>query len=71
VDVHVRAKKGELVEVACYGGLGRTGTVLSCLAVRAGVHYPDAVAWVREHYDPRAVETTEQDRFVERFAHSL
>ena len=70
VDVHARAKKGELVEVACYGGLGRTGTVLSCLAVCAGVAGNDAVDWVREHYDVRAVETSQQSKFVERFAMS-
>jgi Protein-tyrosine phosphatase len=31
-----RAKNGELVDVACDGGTGRTGTVLGCLAVLAG-----------------------------------
>ncbi len=68
VDIHVRAKKGDLVEIACYGGLGRTGTVLGCLAVRAGVPRRDAVEWVRAHYDQRAVETSEQREYVERFA---
>ena len=71
VDIHVRAKTGELVEIACYGGLGRTGTVLSCLAVRAGVQLKDAVDWVRDHYDQRAVETSEQRAFIERFASSM
>jgi protein-tyrosine phosphatase len=71
VDIHVRAKIGELVEIACYGGLGRTGTVLSCLAVRAGVQLKDAVDWVRDHYDQRAVETSEQRAFIERFANSF
>jgi hypothetical protein len=71
LDIHVRARAGELVEIACYGGVGRTGTVLSCLAVRAGITYLDAVDWVREHYDQRAVETDEQYRLIERFAKSL
>ena len=69
--VHSRAKGGELVEVACYGGLGRTGTVLSCLAIVAGVEAASAVAWIREHYDQRAVETDEQHAFIARFARSL
>jgi protein tyrosine phosphatase len=69
IDIHVRAKKGELVEIACYGGLGRTGTLLSCLAIRAGVQ--TAVEWVRDHYDRRAVETSEQFLLIERFAYSL
>ena len=71
MDIHVRAKAGELVEIACYGGVGRTGTVLSCLAVRAGIPQQGAVDWVREHYDQRAVETDEQHQFIERFARSL
>jgi protein-tyrosine phosphatase len=55
------------VEVACGGGRGRTGTALACLAVLDGVPAGDAVAWVREHYDARAVETPWQARFVRRF----
>jgi len=30
----------------------------------------EAVAYVREHYDPRAVETPWQRRYVTRFARS-
>jgi protein-tyrosine phosphatase len=68
VDVYRRARDGELVEVACYGGVGRTGTVLGCLAVLAGVSRSGAVAWVREHYHPSAVETVEQEQLIGRFA---
>jgi len=57
----------ERVEVACHGGTGRTGTALACLAVLDGVPAPDAVAYVRAHYRPRAVETPAQRRFVTRF----
>ena len=68
-DLHRRAEDGELVEVACYGGIGRTGTVLSCLTVVAGIQSADdAVAWVREQYHPSAVETPEQREMVARFA---
>lgn len=59
-DAFARARAGEVVEVGCAGGLGRTGTVLACMAILAGVPVAGAVAWVREHYDPRAVETEEQ-----------
>jgi len=45
----------ERVEIACGGGRGRTGTALACLAVLDGVPPREAVAYVREHYDPRAV----------------
>lgn len=61
----------ERVEVACAGGRGRTGTALACLAVLDGVPGSDAVAFVRERYDPRAVETPWQGRFVARFRPTL
>jgi hypothetical protein len=57
----------ERVEIACGGGRGRTGTALACLAVLDGVPPAEAVAFVREHYHPRAVETPFQRRFVRRF----
>ncbi|MGW0530613.1 protein-tyrosine phosphatase family protein [Streptomyces sp. NPDC003032] len=59
---------GERVEVACGGGRGRTGTALACIAVLDGVPAREAVAFVRTHYDRRAVETPWQRRYVERFA---
>lgn len=55
------------VEVACGGGRGRTGTALACLAVLDGVPPGEAVAFVRQHYHRRAVETVWQRRFVTRF----
>jgi protein-tyrosine phosphatase len=59
--------RAERVEVACAGGYGRTGTALACLAVLDGIPNCEAVAYVREHYAPRAVETPWQRRFVSRF----
>jgi protein-tyrosine phosphatase len=55
------------VEVACGGGRGRTGTALACLAVIDGVPANRAVAFVRRHYDPGAVEMPWQKRYVARF----
>ncbi|VXC36181.1 protein-tyrosine phosphatase family protein [Aeromicrobium sp. 9AM] len=67
LEVRKRAA-GERVEIACGGGRGRTGTALACLAVLDGVPAGQAVAYVREHYDAKAVETPWQMRFVRRFA---
>lgn len=58
----------ERVEIACGGGFGRTGTALSCLAILDGIPRDKALAYVREHYSHRAVETPWQRRFVARFA---
>ncbi|MDA3628953.1 protein-tyrosine phosphatase family protein [Saccharopolyspora oryzae] len=57
----------ERVELACAGGKGRTGTALACLAVIDGVPAAEAVAYVRAHYDPRAVETPWQKRYVAKY----
>lgn len=65
-----RRAAGEWVEVACGGGRGRTGTALACLAILDGVSPDEAVAYVRERYDPRAVETPWQRRYVNRFSTS-
>src|SRR4051794_18331496 len=35
-EAFARARVGQIVEVGCLGGLGRTGTVLACMAVLAG-----------------------------------
>ncbi|MEO3785443.1 protein-tyrosine phosphatase family protein [Actinocorallia sp. B10E7] len=66
-SLHERAKAGEPVEVACNGGVGRTGTVIACLAVLSGLSPDEAVAWARAHHHPRAVETPWQRRWVSRF----
>ncbi|WP_354643997.1 protein-tyrosine phosphatase family protein [Kitasatospora camelliae] len=57
----------ERVEIACGGGLGRTGTALACLAVLDGVPAAEAVGYVRAGYARRAVETPWQRRYVARF----
>jgi hypothetical protein len=57
----------ERVEVACSAGRGRTGTVLACLAVIDGIPSGEAVAYVRRHYHPKAVETPWQQWYVRRF----
>ena len=54
-DAFLRARGGELVEIGCLGGSGRTGTVLACMAVLAGVPPTEAVVWVRGAYRPQAV----------------
>lgn len=66
-DAWQRAAR-ERVEVACLGGLGRTGTALACLAVLDGLSADAAIALVRDRYDVRAIETPEQLEFISDFA---
>jgi protein-tyrosine phosphatase len=68
-EAHRLAASGLRVEVACGGGRGRTGTALACIAQLGGVEASDAIGWVRERYDRRAVETPWQRRYVRRFAY--
>jgi hypothetical protein len=66
-DLHDRALAGAPVEVACGGGVGRTGTVIACLAVLSGLAPADAIAWTRANHHHRAVETPWQRCWVSRF----
>jgi hypothetical protein len=59
-----RARGGERVEVACRGGVGRTGTALAALGVLDGLTSSEALAWVRADYHRRAVETPWQRRWL-------
>lgn len=57
---------GKTVHVGCIGGHGRTGVFLAALVSKLGEK--DAIAYVRENYCNRAVETKEQvDWLVEHF----
>lgn len=64
------AEPDRLFYIGCKAGLGRTGTVLACLAREAGVT-GDPVAWVRANHDPRAVETPAQEAFARSWAATL
>ena len=59
------ALDGKRVYVGCAGGYGRTGLFLALMAKVAGVK--DPVAYVRLHYNSHAVETRDQQRYVNSF----
>jgi Protein-tyrosine phosphatase len=54
------------VEIACSGGVGRTGTALAVMCLFEGMQPDAAVDWVREHFHPRAVEVPWQRRYLRR-----
>jgi len=65
------ARGGARVEVGCIAAHGRTGTVLACFAILAGVPADQAIEWVRDHYCSKAVETGPQERWIEWFAEQV
>lgn len=58
-------EKTNYVYMGCFGGVGRTGLVMACIAKCLGVQ--DPVHYIRENYSIRAVETEEQAQFVHDF----
>jgi hypothetical protein len=63
-----RVHTGQRVEIGCVGGHGRTGTMLALLATMSGTPAAEAVAWVRAHYCESAVETPEQEAYVDNWS---
>lgn len=67
IDAYKKAEDGLWVEVGCIGGHGRTGTVLACMAVLSGLTFEDAINFVRLSYCSQAIESDEQEWYVEWF----
>ena len=61
-------EEGRDVVVHCMGGLGRSGCLAAACLVAEGEVPVQAIRHVRDARGPRAVESSEQEAFVERFA---
>ncbi len=67
---------GRTVYVHCWGGIGRTGTVVGCWLVRQGLAGDEALAQIAEWWQhveksrrvPRSPQTHEQHEYVRRWA---
>lgn len=62
---------GNDIYVGCMGGIGRTGLFMAVIyrafaEYNGGNHLP-GIQFVRKHYNPHAVETAEQMRYVSLF----
>jgi hypothetical protein len=68
----LRAPREGATYVHCWGGIGRTGTVIGCLLVELGFSGPQALDLIamkwqvmaKRHRRPRSPETEAQHRFV-------
>lgn len=58
-------KTDKSIYMGCFGGVGRTGLMMSCLLKYIGHSNP--IDEVRQQYSSHAVETSEQKQFVEQF----
>jgi protein-tyrosine phosphatase len=63
----MRAAPNDAYHIGCKAGIGRTGTVMACLAIMAGAVEGDPVAWLRAVYFQGAIETPGQEAFVRSF----
>ena len=69
-------KSGRTVYVHCWGGVGRTGTVVGCYLVRHGMNGDEALRYLNARwqtvakrlYHPHSPETPEQWDYVRRWA---
>ena len=62
-EAHERAATVR-VEIACGGGVGRTGMAIAVLAVLSGDEPDVAIARIRRTYHRRAIETPWQRRWI-------
>lgn len=67
-EAYESARSGKQVEIGCAQGLGRTGTMLACMAVLAGKKPQRAIEWVRDAYEESAIEGPDQEWWVKWFA---
>jgi hypothetical protein len=55
---------GKRIHMGCFGGHGRTGTVLAALYAEINPGDKNAIEWVREHHCKKAVESKDQVSFL-------
>lgn len=63
--------KKSIVEIACMGGHGRTGTFLGALLIREGWEPADAIAYIRGGYCDKAIESKTQEELLTSYQHIL
>ena len=64
-------KGGDVVEVGCIGGHGRTGTMAALLCISEGMGWRDSMQYVRKEYCSKAIESVAQETMIQAYAESL
>jgi hypothetical protein len=70
-QIHQAVADGAVAEVFCFGGHGRTGTVLASLATLDGEAPASAIARVQIEYCARAISTSGLERTVSAIASAV
>lgn len=70
-DIEARLANRERVAIHCLGGIGRTGTIATCLLLRRGLPLKEATRIVQETRCAGFPEGREQGPFVKRYAEHL
>jgi protein-tyrosine phosphatase len=65
--IKTKMDKNEKVMIHCVGGLGRSGMVAASLIKSLGKDAHGSIADLRQSRSPRAVESKDQEEFVEQF----
>ena len=61
-------KRGKSVAVSCYGGHGRTGLMLACIAARLCPNLDDPIDFIRKQGCQKWVESEDQAEFIFKLA---
>ena len=69
-EINAGLAQGDGIAMHCFAGLGRTGTIASCVLVSQGYGADEAVKLLRK-YRRGSVQTEEQYEFVRSFAQSI
>jgi hypothetical protein len=63
--------KDSIIEIACMGGHGRTGTFVAALMIREGWAVVDTMAYIRGGYCTKAIESPAQEDLLTAYSNLL
>ena len=63
--------KNSIIEIACMGGHGRTGTFVAALMIREGWAVADAMSYIRGGYCTKAIESKTQEDLLTAYSNLL